>query len=307
MSDNRRDFLKGVAGMVGALSPLGETSQAAQPGGMAPTDPHKKQRVRDKLWVWSLVAGMYNDAPWVPGASRMTPAEAALYLGVPNVCMVTYKTDCKLRPSPPYDQYAIALLAFKQVVWALGGAQRQDVKTWLRDILQLSQKYPNVVGIQMDDFYKGTLDGGEIGSLTPNELVYVQKQLKTNEHSLGLWLTLYHHDLKHNLSESLAKFDVVTYWTWEAKDLETLEQGFAETEEAAPHARKVLGCYMWDFGAQKLMPITLMQKQCELGLSWLRNGRIDGMIFGISNLCDLNLEAVEWTRNWIHKVGDEQL
>lgn len=307
MSDDRRNFLKGVAGMMGALAPSGMASQAAQSTGLPLTETESNQRVRDKLWVWSLEAGMYNDAPWVPGSSRITPAEAAFYLGVPNVCMVTYKTDCKLRPSPPYNQYAISLLALKQVVWALGGTQRRDVNPWLQDILQLSQRYPNIIGIQLDDFYKGTLDGGEIGSLTPKELAYIQKQLKANEHKLGLWLTLYHHDLKYDLSESLAEFDVVTYWTWDAKDLETLEQGFAQAEKAAPHARKVLGCYMWDFGAKKLMSLALMQRQCELGLSWLRHGRIDGIIFGISNLCDLNLEAVEWTRNWIHKVGDEPL
>ena len=118
---------------------------------------------------------------------------------------------------------------------------------------------------------------------------------------------MYHHDLKYELSKSLAKFDVVTYWTWNARELETLDHDFSEAERAAPNAKKVLGCYMWDFGAKQEMPITLMQKQCEMGLTWLRNGRIDGIIFGITNLCDLNLEAVSWTRKWIDKVGEEEL
>jgi hypothetical protein len=31
------------------------------------------------------------------------------------------------------------------------------------------------------------------------------------------------------------------------------------------------------------------------------------MIFLASCLCDLELEAVEWTRDWIAKVGEQQL
>lgn len=307
MSRDRRQFLASAAQMLGSLVPLSATAMSVRPGagGLSPTE--NRPKVRDKMWVWSLVAGMYNDSTWFPGKSRMTPAEAAFYLGVPNVCMVAYKVDGALKPTPPYDQYAIALTPLKQVVWAIGGAQRPDIKRWLHDILQLADGYSNIIGIQMDDFYRRTLDGGEIGSLTPKELAYVKDELKGNKNPLSLWLTLYYHDLKYELSRSLAEFDVVTYWTWNANDLETLDQGFSLAEQAAPHAKKVLGCYMWDFGAKQAMPIALMQKQCELGLSWLRSGRIDGMIFGISNLCDLNLEAVRWTRRWVQRVGDERL
>ena len=50
------------------------------------------------------------------------------------------------------------------------------------------------------------------------------------------------------------------------------------------------------------MPIALMEKQCQLGLQWLRSGRIDGMIFLASCICDLTLETVEYTKRWIHEV-----
>ncbi len=50
-----------------------------------------------------------------------------------------------------------------------------------------------------------------------------------------------------------------------------------------------------------------MRRQCELGLSWLKEGKIEGMIFLASCICDLELEAVEWTRSWIAEVGQEPL
>ena len=68
---------------------------------------------------------------------------------------------------------------------------------------------------------------------------------------------------------------------------------------------KILGCYMWDYGRKQPMPLERMQYQCETGLRWLQEGRIEGMIFLASCICDLELETVEWTRRWIAAVGDE--
>jgi len=55
------------------------------------------------------------------------------------------------------------------------------------------------------------------------------------------------------------------------------------------------------------MPIEWMEAQCELGLRWLRQGRIEGMIFLATCIGDLGLETVAWTRKWIARVGDERL
>jgi hypothetical protein len=240
----------------------------------------------------------------------MTPAEGALYLDVPNIIMVAYQTanePCKMLPAPPYDPYLISFRPLKQVVWSIVGAGGVASKADLEMIRQLALKYPNIVGVQMDDFFRDTFDGGRIGVLTPKELDYVQGQLKTEGQKLDLWVTLYRHDLQHDLADWLKRVDVVTFWTWESKDLDTLEDAFAKAERATPKARKVLGCYMWDYGEHKPIPIPLMQKQCQLGLEWLRKGRIEGMIFLASCICDLNLEAVDWARNWIREVGDEKI
>ena len=61
---------------------------------------------------------------------------------------------------------------------------------------------------------------------------------------------------------------------------------------------------MYDYGEKKPMPISLMEQQCQLGLQWLQEERIEGMIFLASCICDLGLEAVEWTREWIQDVGE---
>jgi hypothetical protein len=310
MESARRDFLRKLAIAGGTWASLGAGLPEAGASSSRVAKLLGKSTVRDKLWIWGHVEGSHNHEYGLQGLSRMTPAEGAFYLGIPNIIMVAYRSDkepCKMLPAPPYDPYLISFRPLKRVVWSIVGAGGVTSKSDLDMTLQLAHKYTNIVGVQMDDFFRDTLDGRRIGALTPKELDYVQGQLKSEGQGLDLWVTVYRHDFRHELSDYLDKVDVVTYWTWKAKDLEHLEEGFEKAEQAAPKARKVLGCYMWDYGEQKPIPISLMQKQCQLGLEWLRKGRIEGMIFLASCICDLNLEAVDWVRNWIQEEGDQKL
>jgi hypothetical protein len=309
METSRRNLLRGLAAGAGVLAPLGKAIANAHAGN-PPKLAASKPTVRDRFWLFAHVAGVNINQYDLPGVSRMTPAEGAFYLGVPNIIMVAYqdpKEPCKMLPTRPYDPYLISFRPLKQVVWSMVGAGGVVSKADLTMICQLAAKYPNLVGVFMDDFFRYTLDGSRIGALTPKELEYVQSQLKASGRKLDLWVTYYRHDLHFDLTDWLQQIDILTFWTWEAKDLDSLEDDFAQAEKAAPKTRKLLGCYMWDFGGHKPMPMALMQRQCQLGLEWLRKGRIEGMIFLNNYICDLNLETVEWVRSWIQEVGDERI
>jgi len=86
-----------------------------------------------------------------------------------------------------------------------------------------------------------------------------------------------------------------------------MEKNLAKLEKLTPKNGRLLGCYMWDYGKRQPMPVELMKMQCEKGLKWLNEGLIEGMIFLASCVCDLELEAVEWTRQWISEVGGQRL
>ena len=99
-----------------------------------------------------------------------------------------------------------------------------------------------------------------------------------------------------------------TFWTWLGRDLTNLEENFDKFDRIVPpNCGKVLGCYMWDYGGKQPMPMETMKHQCETGLRWLHEGRIEGMIFLASAICDLDIDTVEWTRRWAAEVGDETL
>ncbi len=127
--------------------------------------------------------------------------------------------------------------------------------------------------------------------------------------ALDLWVVLYAHELDWEpvLRPHLELCDVVTLWTWDAVQLSDLDRNFERFEQVVGAKRKVLGLYMWDYGAKQPMPLAAMEHQCALGRRWLQEGRIEGMIFLASCICDLGLEAVAWVKHWIDAIGDEPI
>ena len=85
----------------------------------------------------------------LPGDSRMTPAEAAFYMNVPNMIMVRYED----RPAPPFDQYALAMRPLQQVVWSIVGAGGKTYSQERDHVLDLARRTPNITGVMMDDFF----------------------------------------------------------------------------------------------------------------------------------------------------------
>jgi hypothetical protein len=84
-----------------------------------------------------------------------------------------------------------------------------------------------------------------------------------------------------------------------------LEQNLKKLEALAPDKGILLGCYLYDFNGNAPLPVARMKQQTELGVRWLREGRIKGILFLGTPMVDLGLEAVEWTREWVAKVKDE--
>ena len=290
----RRDMFQSGVVLAGAsaLSQI-EPAGAAVPSAGA---------VRDRFWLWGHPAGSHNKNWNLPAPSRITPVEAAFYMSLPNMIHVRYYGD----PEPPFQQFAIPFRALREVVWSLVGASGATDSREREAVLELAAENPNFSGVMMDDFFTGNKEG-KLAALTVSELQRLQKRLKGGGKSLDLWVVLYDHQLEDPVRGHLKQCDVVTFWTWKAADLRDLKPNFEKVEKLAPTTRKALGCYMWDYGEKKPLPVATMEKQCELGLEWLKQGRIDGMIFLASCICDLGLETVEWTREWIQKVGGEKL
>jgi hypothetical protein len=308
---NRRRFLQTPAALIAA----NELSTRS----FGQVCPAREGTVRDRIWLFANpVNADYN---YVRKRSVMTPLEAAIYMGAPNLLMVNqypgkdnveqFGEEGRYKPfEPPYEQYAYSLKVLKRVVWSIVGAGGITREQERQQVLALARKTPNIVGLFMDDFFTDNRSG-KLASLTLDQVRDVQKQLKEPAKKLDLYVTLYTRQLDPAIREYLSLIDVVTLWTWETDELANLETNLAKLEKLAPKSRKLLGCYTSDYNRKRTpwwtaLPVPIMRKQCETGLQWLHQGRIDGMII-YGTAMDLGWDSVDWAREWIQRVGEEKL
>ena len=182
---NRRRFLQTAT----VLSAVGGLSSIS----FGQTCPAKEGTVRDRIWIFANpVNADYN---FVRNRSVMSPLEAAVYMGAPNLLMVnqypgkgeerTYKAW-----EPPYEQYAYPLKVLKRVVWSIVGASGVTREQERQQVLAMARQVPNIVGVFMDDFFTDR-KSGKIASLTLDQVRDVQQQLKGPGKKLDLYVTLY--------------------------------------------------------------------------------------------------------------------
>jgi hypothetical protein len=144
-------------------------------------------------------------------------------------------------------------------------------------------------------------------SLSPTQLRAIRERLSASGRRLPMTCVVYTHQISPRILPHVREVDKVAMWTWRSDDLKDLEANFEKLERIVRPRPILLGCYLFDYGANKQMSVDRMRHQCELGLKWLREGRIEGMIFLASNVCDMGLPAAEWTRDWIRSVKDQSV
>ena len=295
----RRELLAAAAGTLASsmwTSPLAAQWPAPQ-----------ENTVKDRLWLFGSPTG--STAPHTKRRTVMSPAEGAFYLGIPNIYMnqANAGPESQLgRFEPPFAQYAVALRPFKRVLWGLVGSGGFTNPAERKEGVELICKTSNFVGAHLDDFFTSKATGKR-AVLTLDELQEIRQTLKAAARPLEIYSTYYTTLLKLPLDDYLKLLDGVTFWTWKPEDLVNLASNVAQVKEVATHLKVILGCYLVDFTKKVSIPIPAMQRQCEFGLEALKQKQIEGMMFLSNGVMDVGFEAVDWTREWIQKVGDTRI
>lgn len=94
--------------------------------------------LKDKIWLIGKAPGAehYGNAFSLPGDNRMTPAEAAYYLGLSNLCYITVHGY----PKKPYDYTLESLTFLDRIIWSV-----EDEES-AYEVVRVSKYYDNVVG-----------------------------------------------------------------------------------------------------------------------------------------------------------------
>lgn len=265
----------------------------------------------DRLWLWGQNSGGHHLVHCfnLPGVNRMSVLDGCQYLGIPNCCRVVLPCG----PEPPFDPHSEELTSLRQVVWSIVGAcgveRNDDDGSDLDEVLRQAEKFPNISGAVLDDFFAApeTLAaGGPMIRHSLESLRSIRDQLHAfASRPLDLWLVWYDYQLVYPVREYAQCCDVITHWTWNGRDLIRLEENLARVRELAPGKRYFAGVYMWDYGAGQALPVETMQAQLEVCYRLIREGLLEGLIFCSNCIADLGLEAVEFTRNWIKEHRSE--
>lgn len=320
-----------------SLSPLMADAQQAVPA-----------TVRDRLWLFAVPADgprLFYEGAGYRGGSRITPAEGAFWLGVPNLMFITQpwnqppamSREKAWKTVTTKEQYAISFEPLKRVQWAAVGSGGLGGLGEVPDIVTLAKSYPNLTGIYLDDFvtrpYTKRADGTTVGTpaMTETQLKSMRDQLGKVGRPMEVWTTIYtqEFDRKHPdfkdcvppLADQMKHFDVVVLWTAKSADLRDLEKNLALLESLKPKTCRIaLGIYLWGYWDKdpakaddkayvmgQPVPLDLMEHQCSLGLKWLKEGRVsDLVILGLAGI-DQGIPSAPWMRDWIKKHGGEKL
>jgi len=194
----------------------------------------------------------------------------------------------------------------ERIVWSAVGSGGFHSPEETKEVLELARTTPNFAGIMLDDFFTGAKEGKR-AQLTVEELAGIRDQLRQGGRDLDIFVTLYADKLDQPISDYLQPVDVITRWTSDPNQLAHLETNLKKLEGLSPRTKKMLGCYVVDYGRKEGTPLPWMQRQCEAGLRWLQEHRIEGIIFLGNTTMDLGFASVDWTREWIQKVGNTRL
>lgn len=267
-----------------------------------------ERNLRDRLWMWGHDAGSLVKGYGIGDkGTDIQPAAALAYMGIPNVCMVRFTGT----PLPPFDDYVKQFARTKRLTWGfVDHATNFTTEEKKHQALDLASRTPNLVGLDMDDFFIGdaTPKAGSSeadASLTVSQVEQVKHELVVAGRRLDLSMVIYSNQVRPEIKKHVDLVDTVYFWTWKAHDLVNLEANFAAFRKIVPRKPVLLGIYMWDFGEKKTIPVDLMEHQCRVALDWLKKGEIEGMIFHCTPLCGMKLEAVEWSKNWIARHADD--
>ncbi len=259
--------------------------------------------VRDILWVWGNPEMAEPGQHTAASFAQAGPAERATILGVPNIIMAGLGL--------PHDDREAERLTGEvahcpRLIWEVSTDSGESQLPFVYEetigrVRRIAGQYPQIEGILLDDMSSVGIDHG----FKPEHIREVRRLLGPDHSQLKIWGVLYTMNFnREGIDKYIQELDVISLWTWHAKDVADLEKNVAHCERLYPDKPIVLGLYMYDYGDGRRMPMELLEQQCRTALELAEQGRVRGIVFlTINNDAD----AISWVADWIASVGDQPL
>lgn len=262
------------------------------------------------LWLWGQEPGSHHTRPFynLPGVNKMTPSEGGSFLGIPNCCRVVMENSDHC----PYANEDEIFRSFDKVVLSAigagGVARYSEDRSDLDEALKLAERYSNVTGAVLDDFFN-SVEGFEMNGKLARHSIESIRSMKDRlnrfpQRRLDLWLVWYTYQLDFDIQPYVDLCDVITLWTWKGSDLRNIDANIQKLVSRTPNQRRLAGCYLWNYGEGKPLTAEEMAWQLDRYLYWIKEGAIEGIVICSNCVCDIGLESVDQLKEWIEKHKD---
>ena len=301
-SMNRREFLKTSAcaavgmGMGGCCCER-YRNRARVPYGAT---------IGDRLWMWGhhpmSFASMkraregYN----LPYDRRIDMADACRRMGIPGCFVVRWRN---LPTKAELPEYMKQFEDMRRIGFSITDSAAEPFAEKVRLGLELADRMPNLTTLIMDDYWSC---GGKL-KRPLFELEAVRGQLAARGMKLSVVLYSDANGVKPEFKSVLDLCDEVTFWFWRGMNTGSIEDRVSRLRDLIGAEKPVLlGQYMWDFGDKRPMPAATMESQLAQTSRLLAAKAVHGVIFHCTPLVDMNLDAVNVSREWIRANADRK-
>ena len=261
-------------------------------------------KLRDKFWLWGHPEGRYNNEYGNEKASRMTPMEGCLYLGINKTFMVPVGVPVNRR------QYNKSFKTLSQVGWECFGADKNPEKIDM--LIEESKEFKNITTAVFDDFHGQAKRRRDEGlPVSPDALWSIRKKL--NDNNLDMWMVFYTQEFGLNAADDeefrqfLDPFDGIIMWTWKEKDVPLIPEKYEVFKKLTPNSRRMFGCYLYNFGEWKQATGEAVKWQLDFYRDKMIKGEAEGVVFHTNTMADLDYEAYDAALEWMDIHGDEEI
>jgi len=243
-------------------------------------------KLRDVMWLWAL---------------DVDDLQKAQDLGIPNIQRAIGRDLVPLREGEQE-----LLNRSGRVTCEISAGNDFDFTPQLTQVQAWAREFPNIEAVLLDDMSTGKISRG----LRADALAGLCHQLQSERRPFSLWGVVYTMSIDPerdqyvaNIADYMRYLDMISLWTWQAKDIPKMEENLARCEQLSGGKPVMLGLYLMG------VPQDLMEQQCELARQWAQEGRITGMLFLLGPGGDYGADTpiLNWWRQWIEQVGDEPL
>ena len=250
--------------------------------------------IRNKLWIWGHPENSLFHCFGIEKESHVSPLDGIDDLGARNLFYVPMgrlsdRKDLSEKMNEKCGAFG----------WSIENPDQ------LEQYLQIKPTCPRFQITVFDDFFRPENEQNNASVHPAESLKELRKRV--NAAGLELWVVYYERDIDVDLTPYLDCFDGITFWFWSQPGAEEYETMIKRFIEKTPGKRRMIGCYLYDFGREKSCDPNLVVRELNRDTELIRQGVLEGIILHTNAVGGCGEPGYEAAKKWVKENGDNEI